>query len=66
MCLLLAKGLGGGFPIGAMIAFGDYQDLMTQGMHGTTYGGNAVACAAALAVLRNCGTRRLNVTREIH
>lgn len=49
--LLLAKGLGGGFPIGAMIAFGDYQDLMTQGMHGTTYGGNAVACAAALAVL---------------
>ena len=49
--LLLAKGLGGGFPIGAMIAYGEYQDLMTQGMHGTTYGGNAVACAAALAVL---------------
>lgn len=49
--LLLAKGLGGGFPIGAMIAFGEYQDLMTQGLHGTTYGGNAVACAAALAVL---------------
>jgi len=49
--LLLAKGLGGGFPIGAMIAFGEHQDLMTQGLHGTTYGGNAVACAAALAVL---------------
>ena len=49
--LLLAKGLGGGFPIGAMIAFGEYQDLMTKGLHGTTYGGNAVACAAALAVL---------------
>jgi acetylornithine aminotransferase len=49
--LLLAKGLGGGFPIGAMIAYGEYQDLMTQGLHGTTYGGNAVACAAALAVL---------------
>lgn len=49
--LLLAKGLGGGFPIGAMIAFGDYQDLMAKGLHGTTYGGNAVACAAALAVL---------------
>ena len=49
--LLLAKGLGGGFPIGAMVAFGEYQDLMTQGLHGTTYGGNAVACAAALAVL---------------
>lgn len=49
--LLLAKGLGGGFPIGAMIAYGEYQDLMTKGLHGTTYGGNAVACAAALAVL---------------
>ena len=49
--LLLAKGLGGGFPIGAMIAFGDYQDLLAKGLHGTTYGGNAVACAAALAVL---------------
>jgi acetylornithine aminotransferase len=49
--LLLAKGLGGGFPIGAMVAYGEYQDLMTQGLHGTTYGGNAVACAAALSVL---------------
>lgn len=49
--LLLAKGLGGGFPIGAVVAYGEYQDLMTQGLHGTTYGGNAVACAAALAVL---------------
>jgi acetylornithine aminotransferase len=49
--LLLAKGLGGGFPIGAMVAYGEFQDLMTPGLHGTTYGGNAVACAAALAVL---------------
>lgn len=49
--LLLAKGLGGGFPIGAMVAFGEYQDLLTPGLHGTTYGGNAVACAAALSVL---------------
>ena len=49
--LLLAKGLGGGFPIGACVAFGEYGDLMTAGSHGTTYGGNAVACAAALEVL---------------
>lgn len=49
--LLLAKGLGGGFPIGACIAFDEYADLMGPGLHGTTYGGNAVACAAALAVL---------------
>lgn len=49
--LLLAKGLGGGFPIGACVAFDEYADLMGPGLHGTTYGGNAVACAAALAVL---------------
>ncbi len=47
----LAKGLGGGFPIGAMIARAPYCDVFTPGSHGTTYGGNALACAAALAVL---------------
>ncbi|MDX6351055.1 MAG: acetylornithine/N-succinyldiaminopimelate aminotransferase [Streptomyces sp.] len=47
----LAKGLGGGLPIGATIAFGDAADLLTPGKHGTTFGGNPVACAAALAVL---------------
>nr|WP_223186315.1 acetylornithine transaminase [Streptomyces sp. CBMA29] len=47
----LAKGLGGGLPIGAALAFGPAADLMTPGAHGTTFGGNPVACAAALAVL---------------
>lgn len=47
----LAKGLGGGLPIGATIAFGAAADLLTPGQHGTTFGGNPVACAAALAVL---------------
>ena len=47
----LAKGLGGGLPIGATIAFGEAADLLTPGQHGTTFGGNPVACAAALAVL---------------
>jgi acetylornithine/N-succinyldiaminopimelate aminotransferase len=47
----LAKGLGGGLPIGATVAFGDAADLLTPGQHGTTFGGNPVACAAALAVL---------------
>jgi acetylornithine/N-succinyldiaminopimelate aminotransferase len=47
----LAKGLGGGLPIGAALAFGPAADLMTPGVHGTTFGGNPVACAAALAVL---------------
>ncbi|NEA58986.1 acetylornithine transaminase [Streptomyces sp. SID13666] len=47
----LAKGLGGGLPIGATIAFGTAADLLTPGQHGTTFGGNPVSCAAALAVL---------------
>ena len=47
----LAKGLGGGLPIGATVAFGPAADLLTPGAHGTTFGGNPVACAAALAVL---------------
>ena len=47
----LAKGLGGGIPIGATIALGDAGSLLEPGNHGTTFGGNPVACAAALAVL---------------
>ncbi|MGI5400180.1 acetylornithine transaminase [Streptomyces sp. CA-135486] len=47
----LAKGLGGGLPIGATIAFGEAAELLKPGQHGTTFGGNPVACAAGLAVL---------------
>lgn len=47
----LAKGLGGGLPIGAMVAFGDAAGLLGPGSHGSTFGGNPVSCAAALAVL---------------
>jgi acetylornithine/N-succinyldiaminopimelate aminotransferase len=47
----LAKGLAGGFPIGACIATGGAADLLQPGNHGTTFGGNPVAAAAALAVL---------------
>jgi acetylornithine aminotransferase len=48
----LAKGLGGGLPIGACLAFGDAAALLGPGSHGSTFGGNPVCCAAALAVLR--------------
>ena len=48
----LAKGLGGGLPIGACLAVGPTADLMTPGMHGSTFGGNPVCTAAAIAVLR--------------
>ena len=47
----LAKGLGGGIPIGATIGLGAAGGLLEPGNHGTTFGGNPVACAAALAVL---------------
>nr|WP_286929772.1 MULTISPECIES: acetylornithine transaminase [Aeromicrobium] len=47
----LAKGLGGGIPIGACVALGDAATLLGPGNHGTTFGGNPVATAAALAVL---------------
>jgi len=49
--LTLAKGLGGGLPIGAVIGFGETGTALRPGDHGTTYGGNPVASAAALAVL---------------
>ncbi|WP_406345335.1 acetylornithine transaminase [Streptomyces sp. NBC_00648] len=47
----LAKGLGGGLPIGATVAFGPAAELLKPGQHGTTFGGNPVACSAGLAVL---------------
>ncbi len=47
----VAKGLAGGFPIGACLAFGDAATMFAPGNHGTTFGGNPVACAAALAVI---------------
>ncbi len=49
--MTLAKALGGGLPIGAMVARPEVAATLTPGTHGTTFGGNPVACAAALAVL---------------
>jgi len=47
----MAKGLGGGFPIGAIWAAEPYAELFQPGSHGTTFGGNPLACAAANATL---------------
>ncbi len=47
----LAKGIGGGFPIGALVAFGPAAELFQPGQHGTTFGGNPLATATANAVL---------------
>ncbi len=49
--ITLAKGLGGGLPIGACIGIGAAADGFSRGDHGSTFGGNPIACAAALAVL---------------
>jgi acetylornithine/succinyldiaminopimelate/putrescine aminotransferase len=48
--LTSAKGLGGGFPIGAMLTTTEIASAFTVGVHGTTYGGNPLACAVAGAV----------------
>jgi acetylornithine aminotransferase len=49
--ITLAKGLGGGLPIGACIGVGAYGTAFAAGDHGSTFGGNPIACAAALAVI---------------
>jgi acetylornithine aminotransferase len=54
--ITLAKGLGGGLPIGAVIGFGDAAHLLQPGQHGSTFAGNPVCAAAALAVLKTIET----------
>jgi acetylornithine/N-succinyldiaminopimelate aminotransferase len=49
--MTLAKALGGGLPIGAMVARSEIAQSLTPGSHGSTFGGNPVSCAAAMAVL---------------
>ncbi|MBA8816413.1 acetylornithine aminotransferase [Microbacterium halimionae] len=49
--ITLAKGIGGGFPIGALVTFGAASELFYPGTHGSTYGGNALGTAVASAVL---------------
>jgi acetylornithine/N-succinyldiaminopimelate aminotransferase len=50
--VVLAKALGGGLPLGAFMASEKLADVLKPGMHGTTFGGNPVSCAAGLATLR--------------
>ncbi len=57
MCL--AKGLGNGMPVAAMVATREVMSAWHPGDHGTTYGGNPVACAAAVAVIRTIRSERL-------
>lgn len=58
--MTLAKGLGNGFPIGACIAKGKAAEVLVPGSHGSTFGGNPLACAAALATIRTMQEQNLD------
>jgi acetylornithine aminotransferase len=63
--ITLAKGLGGGLPLGATIAYGRAAQLLQPGDHGTTFGGNPVACAAANAVLDVIESKKLMQSAKV-
>jgi acetylornithine aminotransferase len=63
--ITLAKGLGGGLPLGATIAYGKAAQLLQPGDHGTTFGGNPVACAAANAVLDVIESKKLMQSAKV-
>jgi acetylornithine aminotransferase len=57
--ITVAKGLGGGLPLGAMIALGKAADLFQPGEHGSTFGGNPVTTAADLATIKTIESKKL-------
>ncbi|OGU16202.1 MAG: hypothetical protein A2X61_13055 [Ignavibacteria bacterium GWB2_35_12] len=61
----MAKGLGGGLPLGAILISDKLEDVFQKGMHGTTYGGNAVACSAGYAVLQLLENGLLEQVEEV-
>ena len=63
--ITLAKGLGGGLPLGAMIALGKAADLFHPGDHGSTFGGNPVTTAAGLAAIKFIESKDLLATVKV-
>ena len=63
--ITLAKGLGGGLPLGAMIALGKASHLFEAGDHGSTFGGNPIATAAALAVIKSIEKEKILKTVNV-
>lgn len=61
----IAKSLGGGFPMGAMLATEEVGTHLTAGCHGSTFGGNPLGCAVALAVLRELQGGVLERSRQV-
>ena len=62
--MTVAKGLGGGLPIGAAIARGKAASLFSPGDHASTFGGNPVSCAAAVQVLKTMDARMMKMVRQ--
>ena len=62
--ITIAKGLGGGLPIGAMIALGKAAELITPGSHGSTFGGNPISCAAGNATIEEIETKKYLATNR--
>ena len=62
--ITIAKGLGGGLPIGAMIALGRAAELITPGSHGSTFGGNPISCAAGNATIDEIQTKKYLTTNR--
>ncbi|MDW8220142.1 MAG: acetylornithine/succinylornithine family transaminase [Bacteroidota bacterium] len=61
----MAKGIGGGLPLGAILAAEHLEDVWAKGMHGTTFGGNPVACAAGIVVMRELYGGVMRNAREV-
>ncbi|KQO95348.1 acetylornithine aminotransferase [Leifsonia sp. Leaf264] len=61
----LAKGIGGGFPIGALVTYGAASELFGPGQHGSTFGGNPLATATANAVLQEIESAGLVANAEL-
>ena len=59
-----AKGLGGGLPIGACLMFGKAEGVLGAGLHGSTFGGNPVSCAAGISVIERIDEKLLSEIKE--
>ena len=63
--IVMAKGIGGGLPLGAIVTNDDLAKLIDKGRHGTTYGGNPLACVAGIVVMEELYKGVMNNTREM-
>lgn len=63
--IVMAKGIGGGLPLGAIVTNNDLATLIDKGRHGTTYGGNSLACVAGIVVIEELYSGVMNNAREM-